>query len=651
MELNTLKVTHSPEEAVGLFLSGAIKETKKELHSDLTLKAFRILCSNLERFGNKLGAKHKEALMELVGGFTLMAFGRKKGRYAYPLDTGLGKTQAIVAWASALHELGYEGVSLAVSASQVEALCQLKRDLIDNGVPEEKIGLLHSYKYDTRMIGESGYASEPSTSDKYDRQIMLVTHARIKGPGNIERFNQYQGKSRNLLIWDESLLVSDSKALSIIKLRQGLGWISPRIGEESPVAVYLRKALDTIDEELLRQKSGKEPLPINLPELSGDAIEDFKKILGNEVMVSDLKAFLDKSQESLRVVSISGNEKGGAVYYDVSVSSDLSNICILDASYPIRELEKLDKTIKEGGKFSRKIKRYGKVTIHHLTDWAGRYSREKDFKKFRKGDRKVSSEVCNLVRQIPPSLPVLMFTFKTKEVGRGLKAVDYQKILKADLRDAGVDTEATVEVEEDGKIIKKPRFVWLTWGQETSLSQYSYCSQVVFAGVLHRSHLDLGSSIVGQSDDLLAEASYKTIKEMETSEIAHSLYQAMSRGSCRIIEVDQAKRMNVWLIHKHEDIRPLINEVMPGVVWKDWKGRHLKTTTKQGDTSKIIKNFLNRVPGDVYQISTRRLKQDTGLGDIENTTFTRALVKALKDNPQWYREEGQRSVKRNLFST
>ena len=44
----------------------------------------------------------------------------------------------------AIHKRG-DKLSVAMSAAQIEALCQLKRDLIANGVPEGKIRLIHSY--------------------------------------------------------------------------------------------------------------------------------------------------------------------------------------------------------------------------------------------------------------------------------------------------------------------------------------------------------------------------------------------------------------------------------------------------------------------------------------------------------------------------
>jgi hypothetical protein len=105
------------------------------------------------------------------------------GRYAFPLDTGCGKTQSVVAWCAAVHELRLP-YSVAIAASKVEALCDLQRDLISNGVDPAKIGLWHSYRHETDKVAAAcqgnapGFASEPATDEgAHDRkQFLLVTH-------------------------------------------------------------------------------------------------------------------------------------------------------------------------------------------------------------------------------------------------------------------------------------------------------------------------------------------------------------------------------------------------------------------------------------------------------------------------------------------
>jgi hypothetical protein len=50
------------------------------------------------------------------------------------------------------------------------------------------------------------YASEPCTDENQEKLILLCTHNRVQGKSETRQFNEYQNKSRTLLIWDESLM-------------------------------------------------------------------------------------------------------------------------------------------------------------------------------------------------------------------------------------------------------------------------------------------------------------------------------------------------------------------------------------------------------------------------------------------------------------
>ena len=112
-----------------------------------------------------------------------------------------------------------------------------------------------------------------------------------------------------------------------------------------------------------------------------------------------------------------------------------------------------------------------------------------------------------------------MFTFKADDG-------DMRRVLERDLKAAGMDTKATLKpASDDDK--PKPRFRFLTWGQETAINDHRDCPNVVFAGVIHRSETDLAAAIVGQQDNLLAQVLGSQIVEVRRSENAHALYQAM----------------------------------------------------------------------------------------------------------------------------
>lgn len=618
---------------------------------DLIDRAHQRLEDNLTSFGNGLTNDHRRALLIIVTGLTHLANGTETGRYCFPLPCGGGKTQAIVAWASALHELK-KPYSLAISASKVEALCDLKRDLIANGVPETEIGLVHSYKYDPILVDEARmgrverHASLPSTSDNDQRKILLISHNRVRSRIGIEEYH-YQGNPRSLTIWDESLLVSNHRAIERVDIASALGWLRPRAESNKTMAEalgYLDGAWDVLEGELKAQKDeDRDPIAVALPPLEGMDQCRFIEVLSGNPVLSPLVNLLEISQAPVRVVD-ANQGGGGYVKYDIAVPPELKNIAILDASFPIRDLEQMDPTIKADPKFDGNVKSYSRVIIHQMLANSGRGSMTESFLGS-KEDRKVALEVVEVVKAIPQTEAVILFTFLPKRVkrpkGKGTVLLDMAEGLRENLTDAGIDIDAKVEVMSinpngSASVTLKPRFVWLTWGSETSLSSFQYATNVIFAGVLHRSDVDLSGAIIGQSDNLLRDITHREVLKVRRSEIAQSLYQGLSRGSCRRTDNGEAVPMKAWLIHYDKDIQPLINKVMPGVVWKEWTPHHMQARTNIiNDTAKKISQHLESLPSEVTIISTTKLKKELGLEGIAKRSFTCAIEEVNETSNTW----------------
>jgi hypothetical protein len=206
------------------------------------------------------------------------------------------------------------------------------------------------------------------------------------------------------------------------------------------------------------------------------------------------------SQGNLRVIPV--NQGGGAfVSYDITIPRSLRNIIVLDASYPIRELERLDTTIRHAPDFDGAVKRYDEVDINLLRHACGRASMERTFSEDTAEARGVSREICDVIVGISPDEGVIIFTFKADELQR---SVNMREVLERDLKAAGIDTRAMLKPVSDAEQLK-PRFRFLTWGQETAINDHKDCTNVIFAGVIHRSEPDLSAAIVGQQDDLLSE--------------------------------------------------------------------------------------------------------------------------------------------------
>jgi hypothetical protein len=608
-------------EALAVIERARVEEINGVSHSGLTDTAYLFLVSYLEGYGNVLSEQHHRALYELVGNLTKYAQGVKHGRVAMALPTGMGKTSAIIAWLTAIHRLGLSHVSVAVSASKVEALCSIKRALIDHGVPEAMIGLKHS---------KGIQASLPST-DNADRQFMLVTHQRVRTSVEHKLFTSHKGKPRSVMIYDESLFRSSTTHLSEKEVLKSLAWLKIDVrGSEryGSLLAYLDACSDVIStalEELKAQPDVAEKI-ISLPEKLQIELDGYHALLGSRVELDALKTLIEVSQNPLRL-ALTGQDDG-ILFYQLAVPEDLKNVMILDASYPIRSLVKMDPTIENGSKHSDGVKRFDSLVIHQMLTYGSRHSVTESMREQRRDKRKISLEVSEVIKGIPEDEAVLVFTFKKKPNDR----VDILGTLRDDLRDAGIDINAMLP---NGK----PRINFLTWGDETSLNTVSYCKNVILAGVLNRGHLDIASAIVGQMDDLNACISNAEIQATINSEIDHVIYQALSRGSCREVDNGQAKAMKAWIIHKDMRLRNRLSKVLPGAVWKAWDAVHgvaggglIATLALQ------VVDYLNALPEDVTKISTRQVKESLKLADVAARSFTKATDLIHESSGTWVKD-------------
>ena len=114
----------------------------RELHEKVTDLACARVFEKLQGFGNTLGVAHQQALRAIIQNYSEFAYNIDSGRRAYPLATALGKTQSVVAWCAAVHELGQDRTAL-VCQDRIESLDVLYRDLIEADIPADRVGIVH----------------------------------------------------------------------------------------------------------------------------------------------------------------------------------------------------------------------------------------------------------------------------------------------------------------------------------------------------------------------------------------------------------------------------------------------------------------------------------------------------------------------------
>lgn len=592
----------------------------------LSVAAFDHLTDTLTRRGNSLSGHHAVALLKLMELFAAYVAGTEQGRKAFPLPTGMGKTTGVVSFIVALHRLGYR-VPVAVAASQVQALVTLKAELVAAGVPEADIGLAH----------RDSKAAEPSTGCRPEdgRLIQLVTHARVRMDDSyLGLFADYQGQPRALLIYDEALFRSDSFAFLCSNLGSAcaaLCYLSRDKSELAHVTKYLDGAVTAIDHALAVARDGQgqcQGRPVELPEVPPEVVDHWKVLLGRVSMprqfVDILQQFLDVCQMPLQALPMT--QGGGAVAVRQAVSDQLANVVVLDASTPIRELVALDPTMGIFAPIKADLKSFEEVEVMQLLAAGGRSSIEQSFAEKAQETSTVSREVVDIIKDelaADPSRCVLLFTFKKSP----RSDLDIKARLSADLKLAGIDPDELVATSAG----PKPRCTFLHWGQHEGLNGYEYCQTVILAGVLHRAHLDIAANIKGQKLDLSAPTPHDMVTRVIKSEIAHCVYQAASRGSCRRVTLGKANAMRLWLIHSDTGLKDALAKVMPNAHWSYPAPRHIKASNLGAAGATMQGRILEALRGlsaDVTSISVQALKKTMGMETDETTkkAYTRAMA-------------------------
>ncbi len=287
--------------------------------------------------------------------------------------------------------------------------------------------------------------------------------------------------------------------------------------------------------------------------------------------------------------------QSGIISFRQVVPAQLTSVAILDASSPIRELVRLDSSITESTRFSHGIKRFDRVCVNYFSAASGRDAVEKDLASTDPGGRRFARFVVEAARHIPPNEAAIIFTFRAR------LNLDCAAVIRAELQDAGIDPD---ECLPDGR----RRFVFLTWGNETSLSEFSYCTHVIFAGVLFLPRLDLAAHISGQSGRHVPVPTHDEIGRVETSEVAHRVLQAMSRGQMRRVDDHQAEPMTAWLPMRDERIRPILERILPGLVWRRCNSVALATGRLADALADDVREYLAKLPASAKRISCKRIK-------------------------------------------
>lgn len=593
-------------------LSGPSLDERARQAEELTERAHTLWAELMTKHGNVLSLRHIQAGRDLLDGFSRQALGIDPGRYAYAMPCGAGKTLGMVCWIAAAHGLKV-GVSVAVSASQIEALCQIKDDMLALGIPERSIGVRHTYGNSVRW---------PDTGTE-DRPVILVSHERIKG-GKDVGFRSYRGELRSLLFWDESLIPYDADSLSWRDVEGSVSLTLRDLSADSPLRRALTQALCILKAEIAAQESGAQPRTLSLMEDSEiSAMRDELTGCGrgrsklDQAAATNVRALLRLAQLPVAVaLPKAGLSNDGLIHYKVSVDPALGNIAVLDASFQVRTLARGAGIQDRTTEAMRTCKTYERVTVQEVRLPTGRST----LKGQRLGD--LVKHTGDAMREAQADACTLICTFKDHAAEKAGAAALPIRGLLAGLKAAGHSLKSKITVR--GKAV--PRFPWLTWGNHTSINEFSHCEHVILAGVLRRNHLDLAASMAGHKDDLSYRLTKQGLMELELSEIAHCVLQAMNRGSCRTVDGQgRAGAMRLTIIADVPGLREALAGSLPSVQWETMK----PPSKRSAAVSPTVTAYLKALPADLCRVSCRVLKQATDCATLKQAAWEYALAGAL----------------------
>ena len=626
----------------------------------LATEARDILHSTMINYGNVLSAAHEQALLEICDLYSNIIFGHKKGRFVVPLQCGLGKSLSVLAIIIAIHNMKQTQRSVLVCQSRISELCIMKTALIKAGVPPEKIGLVHSYTYDPLATVVDGVVlnadgttraecaalpSNATNENGSDFQFLLCSHSRVQGRDEITAFTHYKGNPRSLNLWDEGLVSTSSSSIRLGELNSAITILENDnrldLSKVAPLVTWLKASYQLLITEEAKQRLGSQASSVSLQQLTSADHMYFSSLAKAKAIGrsrgewrGDLEALLGMSKAPVRV-SIAGGES--VVQYQDAVSRELTNLVVLDASYIIRQLVRLDPTLQDPKFYVLRetLKSYSDVTLHRLNYYGSRDAAENPQKLL-----KVATEIALVIKDIPVDQAICLFTFLNRDSRKPSHANGIQRVLM----DHGVDLKATVTLPDGSN---KPRFVWKTWGEHTGANNASYCENLFMAGVLRQPEDDFTASLIGQTQNLLSPIDSEVVSEAMISECAHVVYQASLRSRARMVSCGKALSANLYLVFNDARIEHYLKEAMKGVVIKEWipKDEFFKGSDVTGEVAKkMILAFEDLTQGSINSISVSELKKSYGFTEVADKTFQLSRDQALLASTGWQLEG--RSFKR-----
>lgn len=625
---------------------------------------------------NKVSTDHDRLIRFLSGALAAQCLSPKgyktRGRFAYDIDTGLGKSVSVLSLIKSIYQLQLD-TSLIVANGQIAENCKIIRQLIAMGVPESCIGICHSREvspHDDVLIP----ATHPSL--RSSKQFLFICHARFEISAFrkemwLNQYNTYRGKDRTLVIYDESIKPSLPVAVdyaACTNLKKHIETVEgpARPDEKRVLSALSRQAADVqgvIERSAKALKRTGEKQVVDVTSvIDGKDHEKLQAILYSPKFFGDqykrytetARALLLMCGYSCRLVHTSKTPDKltpgacGLTRYLVIIPPELDNICVLDANYTADKLVAIDKSITKHVGFTQNavdhVKRYDSLKIHRANLNAGKGRLCDEWAKFavdmtdeeRAADTYRNACVSKFLEDT--SIPTIFVAHKNIPTSKG--NMHFSQVLDAELDYYGVPKE-----------VRKKNVHVVTWNSHTGSNHLSHCRRVIFCSMFNMPLITVAFQALATSQDLLFDfSSHCSVQHMKAMVKVCYAYQAMSRCCIRNVLVDilgntQAQAAEVWMADEHDkDVldEQLKDNLLIGCSIDEWDGVG-QPPSKAETWRKQVKEYLQERQeewaGKPVVFKTKDLKavypELNKLTKSEGIEFSEQCKGVLTQYPEW----------------
>ena len=490
---------------------------------------------------SKMSGQHKKAVSDIIMAMCHLASMESTpiNRVAYPLSTGMGKTVSATSFIIELLNQGFTDTSILVATETLREVKEFHNAITSN-TPEDLHGLMGVFYSPKKEYADIGIPDR-SQGHQSDYPIVFMAHNGIESADGITTYNEFQGRDRDAVIWDEGLVKSAGFWLTGEKLS---------ISAASATAVVSRSAVLSKDPkviQLIKWASEISRLTDDaLDSLSVESLDalpyvQFEGVIGGEVQ----EAFLDtirgnftgdirRTLETLvkmsaRSVRVKRGTDGMDVVlsYDTRIPDELRRVLVLDASCVVRAFYAQDASMTVVDEFAR-IKDFRKVKVKQCREFPcgkGRLNGTKS------QTTKLRASVAKLLLSLPDEDNILICTSKAPD--RISRAPGFIALLADDLCKLGFPGW-----------LEQSRVKTIHWGAHKATNAYSDCKHIVAVGIQRQNPNELAAVSYGQSNG--QDKDY-TVDYISKTEQISALQQLVGRGTSRAVDEGVANESNVYL--------------------------------------------------------------------------------------------------------